>query len=378
MEEFMSVLENTDYIDIIEEECMDISLLLEVGIQGIPDKGSPDIKRGKYTKIKIINTIIHTLKKILDMFRAKASDMMGRSNKFLNKLDVNRINYSKLDLKLDIYYFKSQDLIENFTNTNLFRNLTNKNSYNSDWIKRTFGLQEGDSITMEKIIKHSMFKNFVSDAGSLSEGCKTYFRFGISNYEQRSKQLSINEIKYVVDKATTYCKNYNRIVNSLSSSNKRIQDTLKSLENKSSLNESVNWYDEELYEGFNTFLFENDVDNNKMNNEEKSNLRENTPKSDNSLETQFIKNSSQILQIMISAAMTIAEERFNTYMNILKYCSSKTYAKDSPGDVIDTEKRSSRDEYDKETGVVRKTVNKSKKKMKNGIKQKIKNFVRED
>lgn len=378
MEEFMSVLENTDYNDIIEEECMDISLLLEVGIQGIPDKGSPDIKRGKYTKIKIINTIIHTLKKILDMFRVKASDMMGRSNKFLNKLDTNRINYSKLDLKLDIYYFKSQDLIENFTNTNLFRNLTNKNSYNSDWIKRTFGLQEGDSITMEKIIKHSMFKNFVSDAGSLSEGCKTYFRFGISNYEQRSKQLSINEIKYVVDKATTYCKNYNRIVNNLSSSNKRIQDTLKSLENKSSLNESVNWYDEDLYEGFNTFLFENDVDNNKMNNEEKSNLRENTPKSDNSLETQFIKNSSQILQIMISAAMTIAEERFNTYMNILKYCSSKTYAKDSPGDVIDAEKRSSRDEYDKETGVVRKTVNKSKKKMKNGIKQKIKNFVRED
>lgn len=375
MEEFMSVLENTDYTDFIEES---VDTLLEVGIQGIPDKGSPDIKRGKYTKIKIINTIIHTLKKILDMFRTKASDMMGRSNKFLNKLDVNRLNYSKIDLNLDIYYFKSQDLISNFTNTNLFRNLTNKNSYNPDWIRRTFNLQEGESITMEKIIKHSMFKNFVSDSGSLSEGCKSYFRFGLSSYEQRSKQLSISEIKYVVDKASSYCKNYSKIVNTLSASNKRIQDTLKSLENMTSLNESTNWYDEDLYEGFNTLLFENDIESNKLSNDDKSNLRENMPKSNSGIETQFIKNSSQILQIMITTAMTIAEERFNTYMNILKYCSTKSYGKDEPGDVIDSEKRSSKDEYEKEKGIVKKTVDKGKKRVKDGIKQKIKNYVRED
>lgn len=376
MEEFMSVLENTDYTDFIEESID--TTLLEVGIQGIPDKGSPDIKRGRYTKIKIINTIIQTLKKILDMFRTKASDMMGRSNKFLNKLDPNRLNYSKIDLNLDIYYFKSQDLISNFTNTNLFRNLTNKSSYNPDWIRRTFNLQEGESITMEKIIKHSMFKSFVAESGSLSEGCKSYFRFGLPDYEQRSKQLSISEIKYVVDKATSYCKNYSKIVNSLSSINKRIQDTLKSLENTSSLNESVSWYDEDIFNGFDTLLFENDVEDNKMSNEGKSDLRENTPKSNSGIETQFIKNSSQILQIMITAAMTVAEERFNTYMNILKYCSTKSYGKDGPGDVIDSEKRSSKDEYEKEKGIVKKTVDKSKKKVKNSIKQKVKNFVRED
>lgn len=376
MEEFMSVLENTDYTDFIEESID--TTLLEVGIQGIPDKGSPDIKRGKYTKIKIINTIIQTLKKILDMFRTKASDMMGRSNKFLNKLDPNRLNYSKIDLNLDIYYFKSQVLISNFTNTNLFRNLTNKNSYNPDWIRRTFNLQEGESITMEKIIKHSMFKSFVAESGSLSEGCKSYFRFGLPDYEQRSKQLSISEIKYVVDKATSYCKNYSKIVNSLSSINKRIQDTLKSLENTSSLNESMNWYDEDMLNGFDTLLFENDVEDNKMSNEGKSDLRENTPKSNSGIEIQFIKNSSQILQIMITAAMTVAEERFNTYMNILKYCSTKSYGKDEPGDVIDSEKRSSKDEYEKEKGIVKKTVDKSKKKVKNSIKQKVKNFVRED
>lgn len=375
MEEFMSVLENTDYTDFIEDSID--TALLEVGIQGIPDKGSAEIKRGKYTKIKIINTIIHTLKKILDMFRTKASDMMGRSTKFLNKIDVNRFNYSKIDLNLDIYYFKSQDLVSNFTNSNLFRNLTNKNSYNPDWIRRTFGLQEGESITMEKIIKHSMFKSFVADSGSLSEGCKSYFRFGLPTYEQRTKQLSISEIKFVVDKAYSYCKNYTKIVNTLSSSNKKIQDTLKSLENTQSLNESTNWYDEDMIGGFDTLIFENGVEDNKMGgNEGKSDLRENTPKSNSGIETQFIKNSSQILQIMLTSAMTVAEERFNTYMNILKYCSTKSYGKTEAGDVIDSEKRSSKDEYEKEKGIIKKSVDKGAKKVASATDQKINDVKR--
>lgn len=371
MEEFMSVLENDDYTEILESYINETSALLEVGIQGIPDKGSPDIKRGKYGRLKIINSIIHTLKKILDMFRAKASDMMGRSNNFLNKLDVNRLNYSKIELNLDIYYFKSQELISNFTNSNIFRNLTNKNSYNPDWIKRTFGVEQGESITMEKIIKHPMFKDFVADSGSLSEGCKSYFRFGLPKYEQRTKQLSISQIKYVVDKAHSYCKRYTNIVNDLSNANKRVQDTLKSLERTSSVNESVEWYEDESLSCFNTLLFENDVEKNTMKNEGNPNLKEGVPKNDNSIETQFIKNSSQILQVMLTSAMTIAEERFNTYMNILKYCSTKSYGKSEAGDVIDSSKRSKTGEYDKETGTIKKTFSKGKEKVKTWIKTEI-------
>lgn len=311
------------------------------------DALSPDINRGK-NKIPIIDKIIQALKRVYDIFRKKASDMSIRSGRFLKKFSEiqNDINYSALDLKIDPVYVNSSRLTEKFLNNELMRVLLNSSNYHKDAILSKFRFAKDEPITMDNFIKTDLVSKFVNKDGSLAGGAKNYFRYGNPNYVQRPKQLNDISVRKTIEVAFRYCQNYPTTIKELGNAQKQIENILKSVENKinsaqleSILNNNFLNDMKPIFEANNenkpeidTSGSESKDDNASSNPKEKQPLQNLT-----SVEGQFIKCSAQCMQILLTAAMTITEERYNNYMNILKYASGSKI-KTPEGDIIDKEK----------------------------------------
>lgn len=340
---------------------------------------TPTAARGK--QAGLVGMLIQFFKKIFDKFHLNTKSLIEKNNAWLKSAQgrLDSIKTGGLQLSLDMNYLKSQDNVRKFTNGSLYGKLTDKNMYaNEDLIKRVFKIDTPEELTMTKFIQNPMFGVYVSknNNGSLAEGSKQYFRYGNAGYTQNPKQLNAGEMNLVAREAIKYCLNYEPLSRELIRMQSKIQELLQYIENNigKGVTESVIM---SLTESYAEFFALMEADNNNQSQKPQFDTGSSIGKEDprykreagadrnfedeqreskqqedkygkySQLQLKYTKLAMQCLQILISSALTVSEERYITYMKILRYLMKDKSVVNKETDITGGRKGKNADVIDK-------------------------------
>lgn len=315
-------------------------------------------KAGKMVLPKFVQAIKNFFKKATDMLINFINKYGRKHAKFLANVEKNidKVNFTNLTISMDKTYLDAQDNLKQIRSTSLFKNLTDKNILTKNEIKNA--MDDRNDITMDSFLQSSFCKDYLSAEGSLSEGSKNYFRYGDPKHKQMLKNIRGQQIKNICIYCLDYCKSYGEVKNELSAVQKTVESMFNNINEKmNSTQESLsNIYlyieDSPLLESSISVVSDLDLlleaENEQKKEAQKEEAKDNKPQieedpqdkqqeEDNKNNNETIeKNSgdknalkilqfvSQALQVYVSAALTVAEERYLTYIRILSYCVKRS------------------------------------------------------
>lgn len=352
---------NNIIMESLYEEHNYIKSVLEADMMG-GKHGTNVVKNtGKKMLPKFIQAIKNFFRKATDMIINFINKYGRKHERFLANVEKNldKVNFVNLTISMDKNYLDAQDNLKAIRSTNLFKNLTDGNILSKSEIKNT--MDNDNNITMDSFLRSSFCKDYLSREGSLSEGCKNYFRYNDPKHKQMLKNIKGEQIKNICVKCLEYCKTYGEIKNELSAVQKIAESAFNNISQKlESTKESLSnlyFYIEDSVVTESSIASVSDLDllleaeNNQNNNQDnkeaqKEEAQDNKPKidpqeeqekkdeenlnktinknSDNKNSLKILQYISQALQIYVSAALTVAEERYLTYIRILSYCVKRS------------------------------------------------------
>ena len=234
---------------------------------------------------------------------------------------------------------------------------------------------------MDEFIKKPQLNKYVDANGSLAGGCKNYFRYGSAKPRLTNVKITGQQLKEVITGCIAYCLDYETTLNSLNGLSINVQNIMKTAESVANRNEKINssmnnntngttqesFFSEleetfinlEAYSPFsinknwNDILIEAELNanqNNNQNNTQQDTGKPNVTTGDdeakkanpsgtyktqeqeneetvNSLDqaqTQTLTFLCKYLQIVFASALTVAEERYSTYIKLIRYALSKS------------------------------------------------------
>lgn len=365
---------NNIMLECMYEEHYYIKNVLEADMMG-GKHGTNMVKQKAGEKMvpKFIQAIKKFFRKATDMFLNFINKYGRKHARFLANVEKNidKVNFANLTISMDKTYLDAQDNLKKIRDTSLFRNLTDRNILSKGEIKNA--MDSKNEITMDSFLQSSFCREYLSAEGSLSEGSKNYFRYGDPKHKQLLKNIRGQQIKEICKYCLEYCKSYSDVKNELSAVQKSAENMLNNISEKlSSTQESLSniyLFIEDspllesslsvvsdldlLLEAENTNNANNNGQQKAQNNEQqkeaqKEEAKDNKPKVEedpndkqqeeddkNNNETieknagnknalKILQFVSQALQVYVSAALTVAEERYLTYIRILSYCVKRS------------------------------------------------------
>lgn len=337
---FENYLEETQYVVTAMESSI---VVMEAVVAKIKDK----------TK-DIFNKIIEFFKRILGIFKEKSKTMVEKNNDWLNlsKDSFKTLNYNGLQLEMVPFWNMDSKTIVNTirNNVNNIAKLTSSKNLNK-------------SYSNIENVKKELFASYLDENGDISNGAKNFFRVGKSkNADVKPVRLAGNDLrKMVVNEFYPYCYNYingvtNDITNAINTLNSRMSAISSKLETDNQSNDNnqaATTKESFILENFSelfdlTAVFEAEQPANKNQNSNQSNNQANNNNQnedkkpsptkvelqDNANDTEtkvknnisdmstehatIIKNILQCEQIVVAAALTAVEERYNAYMNAMR------------------------------------------------------------
>ena len=335
------------FIDLYSIEHQMFSSVMEAGNQASP---KVDMKLGK-GKGQFITKIVQAFHSILQLFMTNAKKLRKKYNKWVVEASkhIDEVDFSKLEVNIDPMYVESAKTLNNIVNTPAIKRLTDKGLYNEATRKRLFN-SGTDMTNMETFLRTDIFKGLIGPNGSLPEGAKSYFRYGNPSVEkQKPKSHSGNSLKQIVQECSKYCIGYDKLTNDLNRVKDLCVKTIKAVaERNEALSESYIYLEESFIQDTELALLypmleaENDEQKsskpfvqtgptnnagnqqNKTEDKDTSAMRNNVQSSSKE-ELRFIKFSAQALQMILTSALTVAEERYVTYIKILRYALKEKY-----------------------------------------------------
>lgn len=340
------------FMDLYNIEHQMFLSVMEAGNQASP---KVDLKVGK-GKGHFITKIVQAFHSILQLFMNNAKKLRNKYRKWVVEAakHIDDIDYSKLQVNVDPAYINAEKTLYGIGNTPAIRRLTDKGIYTAANRKRFFKSKSGADITnMETFLKTDIFKDLLSPSGSLPEGAKSYFRYGDASVtKQTSKVHTGEDLKKVVKNCADYCIGYDRVTNELNRIKNLCVSTIKTVADRNeALSESYIYLEESFIKDTELALLypmlEAETDNkqeqksskpevktgttnntnteNKQEDAQTAQMRSNVESSSSKEELRFIKFSAQALQIILTSALTVAEERYVTYIKILRYALKDKY-----------------------------------------------------
>jgi len=292
--------------------------------------------QGIWEKIKAF------FKRIFGVFSTKTKTLFDSNKKWMdenfNKLD--KINYDKLKIVMLPFWSMTINDIKGVLNT--IQGIADNELNNPKRLEKYKDVDE---------MKNTLFKEYFNEDNDLTLGLKNKFRSNNPKGPIKTQELSGGELKNKVAEFKDYCYNYGKditpmiqaLINKAEQSLNRIERVLKESINFC-LVESAFYSQTELFYCSNfEAVFEADETNKDdkkkdekkpgdastkptevsvVNTDDKSKVdeHEENKKYSNVSNSQLTmyKNIAQIIQLAITSAMTVLEERFSAYLNALK------------------------------------------------------------
>lgn len=363
------------------------------------------------SNLEMLNKVRQFIKGVFEKFINTVNKLLVENTKWLdNKMrNIDKIDFTKLKVGLDPNYIKAEDLVVQAINDPMFKTLTNPNISDEQYIKSRFNIDiNAEDFSVETFVKSSVFKNYVDQEGSLSNGCKNRFRYGSPVYgASKNSAYSGDALKDLVNHGYQYCINYGELAKkikslvsftdkSLTTISRKInaedklssqRDNINNVQNGSkSSSQPINSSGtvgpiptKESYFYIEDALFENTIlgeisgvekilenvelgdevgkggskpgqdkpkqansDNNVSGNRQDKREMKSVVKNSTGNVLKLLKYVTQSLQIFITAALTVAEERYFQYLKIIKYATAKNNVptpkaqveKDNKGDIV--------------------------------------------
>lgn len=340
------------FIDLYNIEHQMFSSVMEAGNQASP---KVDLKVGK-GKGQFITKIVQAFHSILQLFMTNAKKLRKKYRKWVVEASkhIDSVDFSKLQVNVDPAYIEASKTLNHISNTPAIKRLTDKGLYSEANRKRLFRSNSGTDMTnMETFIRTDIFKQLVGPSGSLGEGAKSYFRYGNASVtKQKPKTYTGEPLKNIVQKCSEYCIGYDKLTEDLNRVKDLCVNTIKAVaERNQAVSESYIYLEEsfikdtelallypmleaetdneqksskpEVHTGGNTSS-NNNGQQNKPEDRDTSAMKSNVQSSSKE-ELKFIKFSAQALQMILTSALTVAEERYVTYIKILRYALKDKY-----------------------------------------------------
>jgi len=281
-------------------------------------------------------------KRIFGMFSEKTKTLFDSNKKWMddnfNKLD--KINYDKLKISMLPFWLMSVDRIKNVVNR--IQEIANNELNNPKNLEKFKDIED---------MKSNLFRNYLNEDNDLTLGFKNKFRVNNPKGPIKVEELEGAELKSKAVEFKNYCYNYGKDIlpvvqawiSKAEQSLNRVEKVLKESADFC-LIENTLYCNTDLVHCSNfEVVFEADDsqnDNKKKDekkpgdastkptevsvvnkdNKEDVNAQEENKKYSNLNSTQLnmYKNIVQIIQLSITSAMTVLEERFRAYLNALK------------------------------------------------------------
>lgn len=384
-----------------EEEFMEVSLEADM-VGGNKTTVGSKLKTGLYNKtigsIKVVDLMISFFSKMYDMLLDFINKYGRMNDLFLRKvkMNLNEANYAKLTITLDDKYLKSENLVRQIRNSEFFRRVTNPNLLSDQTVQRLLQQEKDGVVSMQDFLNSDICKQFLSEDGSLANGTKNFFRYGEAKHMQRKIAISGEQLGQACTQMYNFCDNYKTMGQELKAISavatravkmmeqklnqknptygQQEQATTESVLNCFSLLENCFFDETELRLCKDFPLLEADMraeqqaqpNNRQVNNNNAQNgsappnvstgqaIKQQKQADIKNVEmtrdaaisktqVQMLRYIAQALQIYVSGAMTIAQERYLTYMRVLTYCfkgdSKKASVKGAKkGDMVSDEK----------------------------------------
>lgn len=334
------------FIDMYSIEQEMFSSVMEAGNESSP---KVDLKTGK-GKGAFLTKIVQAFHSIMQLFMNNSKKLRKKYNAWVKEASkhIESVDYSKLQVNVDPAYIKAGSTLNNISNMTAIKRLINRGMYTEANRKRI--LSNGTDYTnMETFLKTDIFKDLLNNSGSLPEGAKSFFRFGSPNVtEQSPKVYTGEELKSVVKTCANYCIGYDKLTNELNRVKTLCVNTIKAVSDRNQAVSEAYIYLEESFikdtelvllypmleaetEGDSHKSQKPDIQTgstNKEDDRDTTNMRSNVASSSKE-ELKFIKFSAQALQMILTSALTVAEERYVSYIKILRYALKEKYKFDS-------------------------------------------------
>ena len=364
-----------DMESITEEmlECMDLEM--EILEEASAKDAAAKLKTKSLVSNKsLLGRLMAFIKRIIAAAKGASAKFYKLYNKWLQKAkeNIDSVNFENLAVTLDKNYIASEDKIKSARN---FILKVDK-----------FTLDKLACKTMDEFIKKPQLNKYVDANGSLAGGCKNYFRYGSAKPRLTNVKITGQQLKEVITGCIAYCLDYETTLNSLNGLSINVQNIMKTAESVANRNEKINnsmnnnnnnnntngttqesFFSEleetfinlEAYSPFsinknwNDILIEAELNanqNNNQNNTQQDTGKPNVTTGDdeakkanpsgtyktqeqeneetvNSLDqaqTQTLTFLCKYLQIVFASALTVAEERYSTYIKLIRYALSKS------------------------------------------------------
>ena len=336
------------FMDLYSIEHDMFASVMEAGNQASP---KITVKTGK-GKGHFITKIVQAFHSILQLFMNNAKKLRKKYRKWIVEASkhIDEVDYSKLQVNIDPVYIYGAKTLKGVANTPAIKRLTDKGLYNKATRKRLF--KSGTDMTnMETFLRTDIFKGMLSPSGSLPEGAKSYFRYGDASATKQTPRVHTGEdLKRVVQHCADYCIGYDKLTDDLNRVKNLCANTIKAVaERNEALSESYIYLEESFIKDTDLALLypmlEAETEkkeepqksakpevktgpttgDNKPEDKQTSQMRSNVEEASSKDELRFIKFSAQALQMILTSALTVAEERYVTYVKILRYALKDKY-----------------------------------------------------
>lgn len=304
-----------------------LSCLESMSVVVLEETNDQDRKQG------IFSRIISFIRTLLTRFTEKAKSLIKGSQSWMkeNFPKLEKINYSSLEIQMVPFWNSSINEMES-TAKRISTKITS--------IIRGNNAERYKDI---ENVKNELFKEYLDEEGNLAGGFKNFYRVGQARGPIKPVTLKGNDLKNkVLREFRSYCETYNsKIVPSIRKISEQTNRELEQIEATLSrrrattenycLIEDAPYNKTEIAYCENFVLLEADQSSNNQNDKvsptkvevkdygSKESLKnQDTLNKMSSDELAFAKNVAQVSQISISAYMTVAEERFNAYINAIK------------------------------------------------------------
>lgn len=368
----------------------------------------------KRSRINMINIIQKYFDKVIEMFQNFVTKYGMKHSRFLKKVEsqYGNVNYYKTFISVDTNYMAAEAELRKMRTNPFFRTLTNPNFLNDTNLANLLSKDKDGVLSMDDFLNSSICSKYVSRSGSLAEGIKNVFRYGNVDHEQKLVKVSGGDLEQICHQCVDYCKGYKSLVRDLKSMKSVASRAMSIMEDKlETMQESVLPSDYSLLEetsfantdlNYCSWVMEltgpthedpakarqqqqqreeakannprvetqTQQDPNKTENQmrrertqqDKQNVQQTAQTAEeerNKGRMQLLKFCAQALQIYVSSALTVAEERYLNYIKVLSHVfkGANMFA-DEGKDGKDMVSRTKKEEYD---------AQKTKKKTKKGL-----------
>lgn len=315
--------------------CLEANTVLEA-------EGNATNADKKKEKISLWQRIKKFFADLFDKFKSKFTNNPKYAKKNFDKKKNKLANMNMNGVTIKLLRYQSFNAMQNCVTT-IRNNLKNLSKH----------ITSGKSVEEVTTEKDNIMKPYKNQKGDLTEGLKTYFRVGKATSVLKATEYSGDDAKKELENYINYCSIYEtKVLPWLQKEMKNIEDEIKAVEDAlkgtsnangaSTTSNATEGFYLNLESSYNTELFDvifeadnpdaNDpnakfdpnkvevrVDGNARNEQDKRNSESNADKV-KGLSNDALKATKILLeaeQLVCTSAMTILEEKFMVYVNVL-------------------------------------------------------------